>query len=419
MRRWLHIEAEELKEGVGPISAEKVNTGDRDESGKPPERDASIAGHAETRYRKALLIGHYGGANTGDEAMLVSLLHALPKSLAIDIVAKNDAALPLDGREDIRAIGMGAIAVLKAAWSADIVILGGGTHFHDDYLGARLLRHYRYMARYVAVFCISKMLRKRVFFLGMGIGPLRRWPSRLIARCAFALADGISVRDQASLEEASALGAGKKTLRAFDLTALKFADQITSAKPSNPLWLAVSLTDIPGSESKLVGRMRLVETLAGGLGQLLATRHDVCVKVVVIRGGERESDIELSQLLVEALSKYRDRVKLHPYSHDPEDCAREFRSSYAACVMRYHAGLLAYLAGCRLLLLPYHRKLVDLGCELGLSPSACPPLHSLTASVLAKHLSELISAESAEYAATLPIRTARELALRNILVMDL
>jgi polysaccharide pyruvyl transferase WcaK-like protein len=362
--------------------------------------------------QEVLIVGHYGGSNAGDEAMLMSLLVMLPPWMNISIVTK-DTTLGRHATQGVGTVGLQTKAVLRALAAADMVLLGGGTHFHDDYRGGRLLRHYIYMTRYLAVFAIAKLLRKRVYCIGMGFGPFKYRLTKLISRCTLALADGVSVRDQASFDEAVCLGAGSKTVRAFDLAALltPSASQVTSP---DRLYLAVSVTDIPGIEGSIVSRERVLGMMAESLGTLLRLRPEVHVKVIVVRGGTRESDLEVSQRLVDALSAYSERVKLVPYMPDPMAVLDEFRTSLAACVMRYHAGMFAYLAGCRLLLLPYHRKLVDLGHEIGLPSLACPALAQLNGNRLASQLSKLMSSESSNFTPTLPVSTARIMALRNV-----
>ena len=125
----------------------------------------------------------------------------------------------------------------------------------------------------------------------------------------------------------------------------------------------------------------------------------------------------MSNLLLWQLGEFADRVTLVPYSSDREALFREFRTSWAACVMRYHAGMLAYLAGCRLLLLPYHRKLTDLGQELGLPDSACPSLQRLTAERLARLLSDLMNSDQ-EFVPKLPVSVAKDMALKNFAFLN-
>lgn len=365
---------------------------------------------------RLLIVGHYGGSNTGDELMLESILESLPDSARVAVVAKRE--LPeIATRRNVVFVNKTLIAVLRALRSADTVLLGGGTHFHDDYRGVRLLRHYRYMARYVLVFALAKLLRKRVYCIGMGIGPFALWSTRLLTRCAFALADGISVRDAASLNEAAMLGAGQKTVRAFDLTGLMGSSASRNTTAADPRYLAISVTDIHGSEGRALKRDKFIDILVPALGILLSARPGIHVKVIVVRGGERESDTEMSNLLLRQLGEFADRVTLVPYSSDREALFREFRTSWAACVMRYHAGMLAYLAGCRLLLLPYHRKLTDLGQELGLPDSACPSLQRLTAERLARLLSDLMNSDQ-EFVPKLPVSVAKDMALKNFAFLN-
>jgi polysaccharide pyruvyl transferase WcaK-like protein len=363
----------------------------------------------------ALLVGHYGGSNTGDEAMLSSLLDMLPGRLKIAVTTKAKSIEQHEGKREVHAVHATVWSVLRALLAADIVLLGGGTHFHDDYRGTRLIRHYRYMTRFVVVFAIARLLRKRVYFVGIGVGPFRHRATTVLTRLALALAHAVSVRDKASFEEAARLGAKGKTIQAFDLVAM--AGGVRRPALTDQNCLAVSLTDVPGIEGNRLNRDAVLDLVGSSLEALLKTHSDIRIKIVIARGGNRESDIEVSHRLANMLAEYSERVSLVQYCPNPEDLLYELRTAGAACVMRYHAGMLAYLAGCRLLLLPYHRKLVDLGRELGLPKSACPPLPDLNVDTLTQLLSNLMTSH-ALFTAQLPVSEARDLARRNLAFLD-
>ena len=111
-----------------------------------------------------------------------------------------------------------------------------------------------------------------LLLLGSAVGPFALWSPRYLTRCAFALADGISVRDGASLNEAAMLGAGQKTVRAFDFTGLMGSSASRNTTAADPRYLAISVTDIHGSEGRALKRYKFIDILVAALGSLLSAR---------------------------------------------------------------------------------------------------------------------------------------------------
>jgi len=372
---------------------------------------------------RPLIIGHYGGCNTGDEAMLAALLRAMGPDLQrrASFVSKNGHGHNLGLVFGAKEISVGLLPVIKTLLKSDALVLGGGTHFHDDYTTCRYLRHFRYMLRITCLSIIAKLMGRQVVWLGMGFGPFYRRPTRWVTRLGLKFCDRVSVRDATSLREISGWIKAQNLVVAFDLAAL-LADGSTNltaptrAKNRRCRILGISVTSVRQS---MTGGPRVEAAfwrrLASALSKTLEDRPGLTVKVVVLRGGNREADTTLSHDLYQAIENaHPGRSELIPYSRDP----REILGSIAACdafvATRYHAGLLAYLAGCNLLFFAYHRKVCDLAREIGLSESACmKPSEKLPEEVLYEKLNQLIDGQD-PYQAQLPVGDAIRRAWLNI-----
>jgi len=64
------------------------------------------------------------------------------------------------------------------------------------------------------------------------------------------------------------------------------------------------------------------------------------------------------------------RTTLISYNSDPSETFRAIQECVAFVATRYHAAVLAYLGGCQLMTVPYHRKVRDFSEEIGLSSDA-------------------------------------------------
>ena len=82
---------------------------------------------------KIFITGYYGFGNTGDEAILVSMLGHL-RELRQDLQITVTSAMP-ENTETIYGVKSilwsDALAMLEAIRQADLVIIGGGGIFHD------------------------------------------------------------------------------------------------------------------------------------------------------------------------------------------------------------------------------------------------------------------------------------------------
>ena len=388
---------------------------------KPYPRMTSI------RLRRPLIIGHYGGCNTGDEAMLTGLLGAMPADL------RRRATVVVKGARNgtlHSAYGAGLVpaewwAVLRALLRSDGLLLGGGTHFHDDYTTRRYVRHLRYMARITSLSILAKLLGRKVIWLGVGLGPFSRWPTRWITRLGLKCCDRVTVRDAESQREIAAWIPPEKLALTFDLAALLVRDSILRtgqvATVSNSVTtLGVCVTSVRRSLSGGAPVDSVVwRRLAAVLNRTLDKRPDLRLKVMVWRGGSREDDGALSKELHEAVSLVHPaRAELVPYSSQPEETLRRVAECDAFIATRYHAGVFAYLAGCRLLFFAYHRKVRDLAREIGLADGACLPLAAdLREEVLEEKMGGLMEGSEA-FRARLPVPVAARRAWLNIQALE-
>src|SRR5262249_55203195 len=134
----------------------------------------------------------------------------------------------------------------------------------------------------------------------------------------------------------------------------------------------------------------------------------------IIRGGTRDDDKALTCYLYQKLAAVdATRVEIVPYDTNPTHTLQKIAECEAFIASRFHSGMLAYLSGCHLLFLAYHRKVEDLAREIGLSPQACISLcDTVSDEEFATKISELLSGAEA-YRPTLPVSEATKRAQMN------
>ncbi len=323
-----------------------------------------------------LVLGHFGGHNTGDEAMLYGMLTNLNSNsdFVIDLVSKgNESDYYFNFPFSI--VKPGVKPILSSLVKSDLIILCGGTHFHDDYVFSRYLRHVRYLSRYLVIFGLARILGKKVALLANGLGPFKFDFTKFLTRMAIGLSNLITVRDKASYDEIQNIGMlSKKTFLTFDLAALLPLKETTI----NRNFIGVSLTPLHyyndnGDDLNTI----YFEQVAEGLEQALSKNSELSVKIFIIRGGERESDVAISKDLYFRLSgKFgMDRVFLSDFNFNPITTLNEIAECKGGFIAsRYHSAMLGYISNLPLLFLAYHRKLEDLAFDVKLDPDSCIPL---------------------------------------------
>jgi len=325
--------------------------------------------------KNVFIIGHYGGDNFGDEAMLAALVYRLNEEKVFDtikIVSKSKKPLVFK-QPNVVWVPNKISEILKAILSTHALILGGGTHFHDDYTDTRYKAHKKYLLRIVVISLIYRLLNRKVLYMGVGYGPFYRKSAKRLTHLSYRLAHQIRVRDDLSLERLSQIGITNNEIikKAFDLAALHPAYALDEkAVSANGTTLGISVTSLNFSKGKVNDRY-WHENVFPAIARWYRTYPDKRIKVFVLRGGERESDFELSKALYDTLAKIdAQRVILVNFTYETQTYIEEIKTCNQFIATRYHSAVLAYLAGCKLLIIPYHEKLIAFAKYIGLSHGA-------------------------------------------------
>ncbi|MEI6426891.1 MAG: polysaccharide pyruvyl transferase CsaB [Pseudanabaena sp. ELA607] len=153
---------------------------------------------AITSPKQAILCGYYGMGNTGDEALLATLLQMLPDGLEPVVLSANPEqtyqqhpSLNPDCNAVVQRFNV--LEVLKAMQSAAVFIWGGGSLMQD-------VTSWRNPIYYGGLMGLAQGMGLKTVAWAQGIGPLQQPMSRWIARQSLRGCDGITVRDMASRE---------------------------------------------------------------------------------------------------------------------------------------------------------------------------------------------------------------------------
>lgn len=242
--------------------------------------------------------------------------------------------------------------VERALAKCDALVFPGGSIFQD-------VTSVKSVAFYQKVVHLAKKANKKVFLVGQGVGPLESFFGKRMAADAFNLADGIAVRDSASIESLKAIGV-KKTARAT----------------ADSAFLLPTNATIDDSQDFGVGNMKVIGIAPRPLdkkkGDVVGFFTDFCRLLyqsgsmpVLIPMDRGEDGALLQEIAKRQGSKIADLAKVTT----PMEMQKRIARMDMVIAMRLHAGILAANAGVPPLMVSYDPKVTAFSKQLGLGSS--------------------------------------------------
>ncbi|GIP51576.1 polysaccharide pyruvyl transferase CsaB [Paenibacillus vini] len=159
-----------------------------------------------------VLSGYYGYRNSGDEAVLQSILSALEHEGQAAGMKITPVVLSIDPEWTSRTYGVKSVHRMKLAEvrnaikNSDGLISGGGSLLQDATgLGS--------IPYYLGIIKIAQWLGKPTFIYAQGVGPVRRKLFRPFIASVFRRCEYISVRDPESAELVRSMGIRKEAVQ--------------------------------------------------------------------------------------------------------------------------------------------------------------------------------------------------------------
>ncbi|MEC0266658.1 polysaccharide pyruvyl transferase CsaB [Paenibacillus anseongense] len=312
---------------------------------------------------KIALSGYYGFDNSGDEAVLQSILFALEEQgreqgiriEPIVLSANPEKTSAMYGVQSYHRMKPGPL--LSALREADGLISGGGSLLQDA-TSSKTIPYY------LAVLKIAQWLGKPTFIYSQGIGPVNRrmfdgWIRGVFKRCAY-----ISVRDT----ESAALLA---TMRLPWERIAVVPDPVMGL----PLRGEAGVSGSAGTGVRTVGvsvrfwnedRSEL-EALSRSLAKLLATDPNVRLRFLPFH---LPSDEVASQFVIDRLGDHGSRVEMVPGIVHPQDMLAQVAGCDLLIGMRLHSLIYAASQYVPMVGISYDPKIDQFLHRLGMKAAA-------------------------------------------------
>ena len=343
------------------------------------------------------LIGYYGHANVGDEAILTCLVsqlrrleldnrlvvftsspEATAKALKVNTVA---SALPREwylyilgflGRNRKR-----FYRTIQTFRTASALIMGGGGLFLDRPETNRHLRDLLFKIRW------AKNLDQKVVLFGVGVGPIYQEASKSLLRKVLSTVDLITVRDEEShrlLDEYGVRGPEIHTTADFvflmDPEPKERVDEIAAAE-------GLDSTDKP----KIAVCVRAIDIAKPDFRDSLLTlcrhlifKHDVRLWFVPLQTGGGEDDRVGAKSIIDELNT-PDHVRMTATNYTPPELMGLLGRADAVIGEKLHSIIFAINNHRPVLGISYQSKVENLFAEIG-HPSWCLKLEDVSGDLL-------------------------------------
>jgi polysaccharide pyruvyl transferase WcaK-like protein len=314
---------------------------------------------------KGLLLGFYGRGNFGDDLMLAGLVNYLRSNgmETISVISGIEGVVP----DDCIYIRRTKISILKAIFNSSYLIQGGGTIFHDSYVGLAKYKYFLNLGLFALIFLIARCLRKKVWIVGAGIGPLNSKIAKLLSSISLNLVNGIIVRDEASYIDAlGLLPNSKKLFRSHDLAFLADLSHLNSSVDDKIFRYGISICDVSDFFDDSLGEpwTYLAKTI-NNMPELF-DRLDVELCFISLFDGDSSlSDEIISRKLVQKL-KVKCKIRFVTYTGSINLFIREVININFFLATKFHACILAMCLKKPFVALAYNRKVRDLSAEFSL-----------------------------------------------------
>lgn len=302
---------------------------------------------------KVVVAAWIGSSNLGDELIFRALLHLLGRQ---GISPEEITAISINPRKTAASFGVKTVwhldpwAVSAVIKQADLVIFGGGGILQDSTSVWSVPYH-------CSRIWISRLFSKPLLAIGIGVGPLDTGIGRWLAKVTFAGVPDIVVRDQASQDQLCRIGIMQSTVGAD----LALSLPVFEGKEGS--CIVVCLRHFAPKGGLVPSKLQNPEAGKGYIRSLASALDKASMSLELpIRfvSFDAERDTQFHRAIATNMA-----AEFSFADANLDNVFSELGAAKAVIAMRYHAGIVAVLAGKPCLLISYSPKLESLATELG------------------------------------------------------
>lgn len=299
---------------------------------------------------RIVISGYYGFKNSGDEAVLRSILLALEEQAKLQDMTIQPVVLSIDPEGTSQQYGVEAVHrmkmadVYKALKGADGLISGGGSLLQDA-TGIKTIPYY------TAIIKLAQWLKKPTFIYAQGIGPVNRGIFAPLIKNVMQKSTYISVRDEQSAQYLKKIGVTKQIDVVPDpVMGMPLPERIEFAEKTSELpVIGISVRFWREDRADL---QRVADALVE-----LSQKRDVCIRFLPFHTPD---DIEASKYVMSYMQvgfSAKSKLELAYVGDDPQQMLYAVSQCDVLFGMRLHALIYAANRKIPLLGLSYDPKI--------------------------------------------------------------
>lgn len=291
--------------------------------------------------QKLIISGYYGFRNSGDEAVLQSILNALQKQSQAAGIAIEPIVLSIDPEWTAATYGVKSVHRMKLgevrqAISDSAGLISGGGSLLQDVTGSKSIPYY------LGIIKLAQWMGKPTFIYAQGIGPVNRKLFHPLIKSVFRKCAYVSVRDEQSCQLLQNMGLDRNKIEVVPdpVLGLELPDRAEAPVRADSELKTVGISVRYWEESRLE-----LDAIAEGLVQA-CTKTPLHLRFLPFH---HPSDNEASSYVIQKLEKeiaaVGGTVSLCEDAIHPQQMLREVAECDALIGMRLHS--LIYAAGRR------------------------------------------------------------------------
>lgn len=333
--------------------------------------------------QKIIISGYYGFKNSGDEAVLTSILYALEEAGQAAGIQITPIILSIDPEWTTKTYGVEAVhrmklgEVKKAIQQSDGLISGGGSLL-QDVTGLGTIPYY------LGVIKLAQWLGKPTFIYAQGVGPVQRgffhpFIKNVMKKCKY-----ISVRDQQSAAYLQKIGIGQERIHVVPDPVMGFvlpereSQDIVQDLPqdvikevSRGVTQSIARNEVEKAKPVVGVSVRFwnedrseLLSLAKGLSKLTA-EMDVTLKFLPFYF---PGDDEASRFVIEHMEHGAEVASVIDECEHPSEMVREVKNCDLLIGMRLHSLIYAASQSVPMMGISYDPKIDQFLARLNISP---------------------------------------------------
>jgi polysaccharide pyruvyl transferase CsaB len=299
---------------------------------------------------KIVISGFYGAKNTGDEAILSSIIFSINKKYPISKytifsldkthtmqIHKNEAAKietvfrPCFDRKFLKSEFLKMYLSIK---ESNLVIIGGGGILQD-------VHNYLTIPCFLHTVILAKLMNKPVMFYSIGVGPFKNKVSKFLVKYICNISDLITVRDEESKECLTSIGVDKTSIivtvdPVFALTPIS-SDKARKILINENVPLKKPMI---GISVRWVKWFKLNEQIFANLFDYLVDKYNATIVFIPFGYDGIPSDLEISEKLIK---KARSKMYLIKGKYTPSEILGIVGQCDFLIGMRFHSIIMSLI----------------------------------------------------------------------------